>query len=106
MSNNPRSRRKRRFWREVNLGKRVAPMNWFPPLRSVSHGRDHVELPGAASSSTPMPQVAGAPMDIVSVDDIASYRCASPRCPGYPYKASELAHPANTCGHRPRSEGA
>lgn len=27
-----------------------------------------------------------------------SYKCASPNCPGYPYKASDVAHPADTCG--------
>lgn len=26
-----------------------------------------------------------------------SYRCCHPQCPGYPYKASEIAHPPNTC---------
>lgn len=26
------------------------------------------------------------------------YRCSSPTCPGYPYKASDFAHPASTCG--------
>ena len=27
------------------------------------------------------------------------YRCAAERCPGYPWKASNTAHPADTCGH-------
>jgi hypothetical protein len=29
------------------------------------------------------------------------YRCASPACPGYSYRASQFAHPADTCGSRP-----
>jgi hypothetical protein len=27
------------------------------------------------------------------------HRCCSPRCPGYDYRASERAHPVETCGH-------
>ncbi len=33
------------------------------------------------------------------------FRCASPTCPGYPYQASQIAHPPQTCGHLPRNEG-
>lgn len=29
------------------------------------------------------------------------YFCCSPRCPGYPYRASEIAHPVETCGALP-----
>jgi hypothetical protein len=29
---------------------------------------------------------------------VTSYKCASPNCPGYPYRASERAHPVSTCG--------
>jgi len=31
------------------------------------------------------------------------YRCCSPNCPGYPYRASELPHPADTCVPREAS---
>ncbi len=27
--------------------------------------------------------------------------CASPNCPGYPYKASDMPHPMSTCGAKP-----
>lgn len=29
-----------------------------------------------------------------------TYRCASPACPGFPHKASDMAHPANVCVER------
>lgn len=28
------------------------------------------------------------------------YKCCSPHCPGYPFKASEIAHPPSTCHER------
>lgn len=33
--------------------------------------------------------------------EAARYKCCSPRCPGFPYKASEWAHPPDVCpdGH-------
>ena len=33
-----------------------------------------------------------------------THRCASPHCPGYPYAASLLQHPRNTCGPQPDTQ--
>ena len=38
--------------------------------------------------------------ELKSVMEPTQYRCASPNCPGYSYRASEHAHPADTCGAR------
>lgn len=38
-----------------------------------------------------------------SVGDVPApkFKCCSPRCPGYSFKASEMPHPAETCGLPP-----
>ena len=28
---------------------------------------------------------------------VTTYRCCHPECPGYPYRASDRAHPPDTC---------
>lgn len=37
-------------------------------------------------------------------DEAKLYRCASPNCPGYTWRASERAHPSSTCGSSIKKE--
>ena len=54
----------------------------------------------AASVPESERDVARALRELKSVMEPTQYRCASPNCPGYSYRASEHAHPADTCGAR------
>lgn len=40
-------------------------------------------------------------LGVVEFTEQHRYRCAYAKCPGYPYKASEMAHPAETCSPNP-----
>jgi len=51
---------------------RIAVAEWSPPVE--------VSYPAAAARAPAQP----------------FYKCACPTCPGYPYKASEMAHPCHS----------
>ena len=66
----------------------------YPSVSRVTVGRRHREKIREEAA------LAAKVLADEDVDGLPSptFRCASPSCPGYPYRASERPHPGKTCG--------